>query len=92
MAFGFVVARFGLVLRLLRAADAPPTPGPTAYLGVALVLLGVLATAAGAVQYRRFCRQLGTPDLPSRRAVVLPLTLAWLLVAIGAMLAVVLLA
>lgn len=90
MAFGFVVARFGLIVRILRAAEPPPSPGPAAYLGLALVLLGVLAAAGGAVQYRRFCRQLRAAELPSRLAPFFPLTLAWLLVAIGAVLAVVL--
>jgi putative membrane protein len=90
MAFGFVVARFGLVVRLLHPAGSPPPRMSAGPLGVALVVLGTLATGAGAVQYRRFCRRLAPEELPSRLAPVLAATLAWLLAAIGAALAMVL--
>ena len=45
MAFGFVVARFGLFLRLLRAqGGADVGHGVSPYLGAALVGLGIVAT------------------------------------------------
>jgi len=92
MAFGFVVARFGLFLRLVRAqGSSVVSHGVSPYLGAALVVLGVIATGAGAVQYRRFCRQLRPEELPSPRAPFLPLALAWALVALGAALAIILL-
>ncbi len=92
MAFGFVVARFGLFLRLLRAqAGAVPAPGLSPCLGAALVALGVIATGAGAVQYRRFCQSLPVAERPTPRAHWLALTLTWALVAIGALLGVALL-
>jgi len=92
MAFGFVVARFGLFLRLLRAqAGTVPAPGLSPYLGAALVALGVIATGAGAVQYRRFCQRLPLPERPTPRAHWLALTLTWALVAIGALLGIALL-
>ncbi len=49
MAFGFVVARFGLFLRLLRAEGGQHVPpgGLSPYLCAALVLIGVVAIAAG---------------------------------------------
>jgi putative membrane protein len=92
MAFGFVVARFGLFLRLLRVqAGEAATHGVSPILGAALVLIGALATAAGAVQYRRFTARLAPAELPSPRAAVAPLTLAWSLVGVGLVLVLVLL-
>jgi putative membrane protein len=92
MAFGFVVARFGLFLRLVQAQGAPMGgDGASQYLGAALVSLGVVASAAGAVQYFRFCRRLPRKDLPETGAVRVPLTLAGTLVALGLVLVVLLL-
>lgn len=93
MAFGFVVARFGLFLRLVRMQEAAvPGHGLTPLVGAALVLLGVVASGAGAVEFRRFCRQLAPEELPARHAPLVGLTLAWALVALGAALALALLA
>ncbi len=85
MAFGFVVARFGLFLRLLRAEDGQPVPtgGVSPYLGSALVLIGVVAISAGTKRYREFCRLLNRSSLPSPHAEVLPLVLGWSLAALG---------
>lgn len=93
MAFGFVVARFGLLLRLLRAGEGQPVDaaGPSHYLGAALVLIGVVAITAGSKRYREFCRRLGPSYLPSSHAEVLPLFLGWSLVAMGVVLVVILL-
>lgn len=86
MAFGFVVARFGLFLRLLRLQDAsatPPGQGLSPYLGAGLVLLGVFATAFGGTRFRRYCHQLPPEDLPSPRAALAPLALVAALVLAG---------
>jgi putative membrane protein len=92
MGFGFVVARFGLFLRLLQAQGAEtPSHGISSYLGASLVLIGIVATGAGAMEYRRFCRLLGPEELPMARAPFLPWALAWTLVALGGILAVILL-
>jgi inner membrane protein YidH len=93
MTFGFVVARFGLFLRLMhmQAASAMPEPGVSPYLGAGLVLLGVLATGLGTIEYRRYCRQLPAADLPTPHATVLPLLIACSLVAAGLILVVALL-
>jgi putative membrane protein len=92
MAFGFVVARFGLFLRLLRVpSGAGPSHGLSPYLGAALVALGVVATAAGAIQYRHFVRQLSPTQRPASASPHVVLFLAVALVAIGAVLGVVLL-
>ena len=93
MAFGFIVARFGLFLRLLQIqAGSAASHGVSPYLGAALVALGVLATAAGAVQYHRFCQTLPPADRPASSSPPLLLGLSWALVAMGAVLGIVLLA
>ena len=92
MAFGFVVARFGLFLRLLHAeAGSVASHGLSAYLGGALVGLGVLATAGGTVQYQRFCRTLPLAERPASASPRFILGLSWALVVIGAALGIVLL-
>jgi putative membrane protein len=84
MAFGFVVARFGLILHLLSSQTiGVPRSVITPYLGALLVLLGAIATAAGAVQYRDYTRRLPPADLPAARIPRLPLYLAWSLVLLG---------
>jgi putative membrane protein len=85
MAFGFVVARFSLFLRLLQVQSgvSPSAHGVSPYLGAGLVLLGALATAVGAAEYRRYCLRLPASDLPSPRAVRIPLVLAGTVVVAG---------
>ena len=94
MAFGFVVARFGLFFRLLHAQGGELAPGSrvSPYLGAILVVLGIVATSAGTHRYQVFCRRLGRSVLPSPHAEVLPLVLGWALAVLGAGLVVVLLA
>ncbi len=61
---GFVVARFALFLRLLHPnAEHPDHPWSGA-VGVALALLGSLATGVASLQHRRFCRTLTPNELP----------------------------
>jgi putative membrane protein len=89
MAFGFVVARFGLFLRMLAGPGAaPPETRLSSWLGAALVALGVAATLGGAVQYQRYCRALPPEDRPSPGSGLLASGLAWALAAIGVLLAV----
>jgi putative membrane protein len=61
---GFVVARFGLFLRIIN----PNHTGSESYwsgpLGIGLALLGALASAIASVQHKRFCRMLPPDDLP----------------------------
>lgn len=88
MAFGFVVARFGLLLRLMRQQGSMPIPGHglSPYLGAGLVALGVASIGVGAVGYRRYCARLHPSDLPSLRATIPPLLLSVALMAVGLML------
>jgi putative membrane protein len=85
MAFGFVVARFSLVLRLLQLQNGMSISGHgvSPSLGSGLVLLGALAPAVGAAEYRRYCLHLPPSDLPSPSAVRTPLLLATTLVVAG---------
>jgi putative membrane protein len=61
---GFVVARFGLFLRLVRPDADPGRHLASAALGVALSLAGAGVAAAAAWQHRRFVRTLGPDELP----------------------------
>src|SRR5213080_4231415 len=60
MGFGFVVARFGLFLRELAAAGGPahPSTGFSAWIGTALVILGVVVNLLAAAEHRRLLRSL----------------------------------
>jgi putative membrane protein len=91
MGFGFIVGRFGDFLAV--ASDDAQGTGisVTPFVGAALIGLGAIAIAAGALEYRRYSQTLRPEDLPSPHASRLPLTLAWLLVALGMVLVVVLL-
>jgi putative membrane protein len=91
MAFGFVVARFGLFLRVLAGGGAARETTLSTWLGACLVGLGAAATLGGALQYRRYCRALPLADRPSTGTGLLASALAWALAAIGCLLAVALL-
>lgn len=60
IAIGFVVARFGLFLRVMR--NAPPNAATSStVIGVTLMLLGAMAIGGAAWQHVRFCRTLMPP-------------------------------
>lgn len=64
---GFVVARFGLFLRAIRAQPGDGDVGPhpsSVVLGLVLALFGAGVAAVATWQHRRFCRTLGPADLP----------------------------
>jgi putative membrane protein len=92
MAFGFVVARFGLFLSLVAPAEENGySSALSPYIGAGLLIIGSAAIAAGTLEYRRYCQTLRPEDLPSPHAGRLPQTLAWLIVALGAALVLLLL-
>lgn len=93
IAMGFVVARFGLFLRLF----AQSTSGAavhhepsvlSAVLGVVLVAIGVLAVLAAAAQFQRYIRTLPQEDLPQPYWSSSALVLAYAIAAVGTALAV----
>ena len=65
MAFGFVVARFSLLLHEVGAVSAshPPNSG-AAWTGVALVGCGIAVNVAVAVRYRAIARALARDERP----------------------------
>jgi putative membrane protein len=92
MAFGFVVARFGLFLSLLRMQAGQAHTGHagsllSTLLGTALVLLGAFVMAVSAYQHRVFVRTLPAHDLPPGYSTALALLLASLLSSLGLALA-----
>jgi putative membrane protein len=93
MAFGFVVARFGLFLRLL-AVQAGGAMAPSdlhsrtsTVVGIALVLIGVACMVLGALQHRSYVATLPPADVPRSHAAVYPITLAIVLALLGLVLA-----
>lgn len=93
MGFGFVVARFGLFLREIaatRGAHAPPSAGGqpvSLWVGVVLVVLGVLVNLLAAIDHGRIVRSLRSgdthPATKSAMGVILAVVLAGLGVAIA---------
>ena len=61
---GFVVARFGLFLQILRHDPSPGSHPGSTLIGVGLVLMGSAAVAMAAWQHIRFCRNLRPEDRP----------------------------
>ncbi|BBO36162.1 YidH family protein [Lacipirellula parvula] len=51
---GFVVARFGLFLRIVRNAPDAPTHAGSTWIGVGLVVLGSVAIGVAAWQHAKF--------------------------------------
>ena len=60
MGFGFVVARFGLLMRELAVAHHEPPPGQgwSAWIGTGLVMLGVLITLLAAAEHGAVLKRL----------------------------------
>lgn len=88
---GFVVARFGLFLRVVAPERASTPTGFSAHLGVALVSLGAVCCAAAAIQFARYRRSLPETELPPRYSAMPSIVLALGLSAVGIILAIYLL-
>ena len=65
MGVGFLVARFGLFLRMLRDGDASISPGASTFLGVGFVLLGAMGIAGATWQYSSFLKTLSPSERPT---------------------------
>lgn len=92
MGFGFVVARFGLFLRLVAAehtgAGAPSSSTHFSnYVGIALVLLGVSSMLIAAFQHRSFVSSLPSADIPPSHDRYFPVFVAAALGVLGLVLA-----
>ena len=95
MAFGFVVARFGLFLRLLAVqSGAKPAiaVGPTHDLanivGIIMVLIGVACMVLGAIQHKSYVSTLPPEDVPRTHNAIYPISLSIVLAVLGVMLAI----
>ncbi|MDQ2643358.1 MAG: DUF202 domain-containing protein [Myxococcota bacterium] len=85
---GFVVARFGLFLRLIASPHAP-THGLSAVIGSGLVVSGAVFTALAAAQFREFLKKLRPDERPRiSYGPWLSLSLAGVIAALGLSLAV----
>jgi len=88
MAFGFVVARFGLFLRLLAMQQQEIVYTQTHsnisnIVGIALVLVGTACMILGAVQHRSYVSTLPPADVPRSHDPRYPIALAIFLAALG---------
>lgn len=87
MGLGFVVARFGLFLRMAAAAtrsgEPPVVHWESTGLGVAFVLLGVVTIFVAAYQHTRFCQELRETDFPRTYVPQYSLWFAWILAVLG---------
>jgi putative membrane protein len=89
---GFVVARFGLFLELVRAHNPPDKHSWYAVIGVTLAVIGSLASAVASWQFARFCHALPEHELPERYRREPALFLGYGLALAGLVLAIVLVA
>lgn len=91
MAFGFVVARFGLVVGMVLSQSNPghPAHAPiwSSVLGLSLVAVGVFCIFSSALQHRRFLATLPLDEIPPHYTVKNALICATLLGALGALVA-----
>jgi len=89
MAFGFVVARFGLFLREMAASGGGLPFEPSALslpLGLGLVLIGVMTDIWASWRHVRYIRELNRGSQPVGRPSSLAIVLALILAAIGVVL------
>jgi len=86
MAFGFVVARFGLFLREVGAAgavDDGARPTLSLYLGLTLVAAGIIVSLASAVRHRRYVRAIDQGRLAAASGLGFAMAVVAVVAAIG---------
>ena len=86
MGFGFVVARFGIFLREVAAAEvhAPPTTvGYSQWIGTALIVLGVLVNVLAAAGHYRFLSRLKRGELDEVSTWTLSMVVSLIVAAFG---------
>lgn len=89
MGFGFVVARFGLFLREMAAAEHAVTHHSSAmsfWVGTGLIVLGVLVMGGGAIQHISIMRQFARQEPWQPKVSLLGLMLTGVLVCVGTVL------
>jgi len=89
MGLGFVVAKFGLFLAVLRHTEGSlVNHGASLGIGISLVLLGTLVNIVSGFQFVRYFRTLDKSDLPGDYLVYSSLAMTFLLALIGMILTV----
>ena len=86
MAFGFVIERFGVFLRLLPVSTPPPTMRVSLWVGLAFIVLGGVLAVLSAIQHRRVLGSIATKDIPQGYWSRLPLLMNLLLMLMSAVL------
>jgi putative membrane protein len=84
---GFVVARFGLFLHMIRRDSSSGSEVGSMLIGAGLVLLGSAALAMATWQHVRFCRNLGSDSRPRPYVTLWSVWFAVLVSAVGMLLA-----
>lgn len=85
---GFLVARFGLFLRLIRHPNSDIAPPLfSSLLGIGFVLLGAVMIAVAAWQQVQFCRHLPADQQPNRYWMMFSVWMAGLIAILGLALA-----
>lgn len=88
IAFGFVVERSGLLLRLVGLEDVSTTNAIAMFvIGIVFILLGSLASVVSARQYQRVLGSLGPAEFPPGYAARAGLYINLLMAVLGVMLA-----
>jgi putative membrane protein len=86
---GFLVARFGLFLALVRHPNSAPAPPVfSSLIGIGFVLLGAIMIAFSAWQQTRFCSELSPDQRPNRYWMTFSVWMAALVSLLGAALAI----
>ncbi|MCX7112394.1 MAG: DUF202 domain-containing protein [Proteobacteria bacterium] len=74
MAFGFMIERFGLFLRILVPnSQQLPHHNISAWLGLSFIILGGVFCLLTTIQHRRFLRTLKPVEIPERHWTFLPI-------------------
>ena len=92
MAFGFVLARFSLLLHQLRSMGSNPLPADASdlsrYFGIALVMVGVLTLVAATFSHIRTVRRLNTGEPFTGHPTWVGILVALLLAAVGTLMSI----
>ena len=91
MAFGFVVARFGLFLRELQKIRGPELPrsgSVSAWTGTVIICIGVSLLVIASVRFARFAAEFKRGRQPTLPSIRVEIALALVMAVIGAGLAV----
>lgn len=88
MAFGFVIERFGLFMKLYgHDAASASGRGLSFWVGIAFILLACVISVASAQQYRRFLTSLKPVEIPQAHRADMGALVNFLVAALGLLLA-----